>query len=270
MFKVGDTVWVPISLSGVWEPHPTKVKAVETFPIAYTNYTVEVPVKRYALREELHSEDVKYEDFQVFGNYQDCRKHIAEYYYDGLCNGCQYEDRCGHIWTCDQCECAVRIDDKTPRDSIQVCKLNGLKVAKDFIKNGMECCKFFAPVLPQDKKAYQSWEHYEDVLRNCEFNPSCPHHTKSAHSTVDYDWYLTLLVHVPVSFDYNGREVRAAVVPRKMWQDQTFMDGDNITCKGLCFKPILTKVGLIKKGTEPGVMFEKLRTINIKTGQLLG
>ena len=78
MFKVGDTVWVPHSITGLWEPHITIIKTVETYPNADTNYTVDLPYRRLALREELHIEEFKYEAFQVFDNFAACKKFIKD------------------------------------------------------------------------------------------------------------------------------------------------------------------------------------------------
>ena len=263
MFKVGDTVWVPHSITGLWEPHVTIIKAVETYPNADTNYTVDLPYRRLALREELHIEEFKYEAFQVFDNLAACKKFIKDYYYDGLCNGCQYEELGGAIWRCATCGNTELVATGKPKDFKRVCKRTGLTVGLE------ECCKFFEPKTEAARKEYVSWEHYEDILRNCDFNPNCIHHQKSANHCCSYDFLLGCPVHVCVSFDCNGRKVQSVLVPRKMWIDQSYIDGDNITCRGLRFEPILTKVGLIKKGTEPGVSFGELKTIDIKTGQFV-
>ena len=267
-FKVGDQVWVPHAVYMAWEPSLTKVKRIEIDPYGNPHYVVDLLFQRSALREELHPEECKFLENRVFADYPSCEKFVKEYYYDGLCHGCHYEDQCGHIWMCQQCEYAKWTHDKYGHKAAQVCARNEIQVSTDTIRNGQECCRYFKPILPQDKEAYQSWEHYEDVLRNCEFNQKCEHHKNSAHKTCSYEYWLSMLLRIPCSFEYKDRKVKAVIVPRNLWIDQTFKNGDNVQCHGLIFEPILTKKGLKKKGIENYESFECLKTVNISTGEI--
>lgn len=99
-FKVGDQVWVPHAVYMAWEPSLTKVKRIEIDPYGNPHYVVDLLFQRSALREELHPEECKFLENRVFADYPSCEKFVKEYYYDGLCHGCHYEDQCGHIWMC--------------------------------------------------------------------------------------------------------------------------------------------------------------------------
>lgn len=147
-FKVGDQVWVPHAVDMAWEPSSTKVKRIEIDPYGNPHYVVDLLFQRSALRENLHPEECKFLENRVFADYPSCEKYVKEYYYDYLCHGCHYEDQCGHIWVCQQCEHAKWTHDKYGHKAAQVCARNEIQVSTDTIRNGQECCRYFKPILP--------------------------------------------------------------------------------------------------------------------------
>ncbi len=268
---VGEVVYVPNAYTVKWESHMTRIKRVYKDENGIYKYYVDCPIDRLTNNDPPEIVEKCYKEHQIFVSRKDCDEYIDNYYYDGLCRGCKYDKINAYIATCGDCEYMVNIPRVKPTDNyIGKCKLTNITVSSKPPIRQHECCKYYKPTLSQNKKAYVSWEYYEDMLINCEFNKKCICHTKSCHKTCTYDWYMNYKrVAFPISFEFNGRKVWQAKVTRRVWIEQSFLNGDILECLALTLVPELTKTGRKKKGSVDFVEFDKPTKINIKTGEIV-
>lgn len=272
-FNVGDIVYVPHAHGMTFQPYMTKVDDV-ILNDGKTLYCVTVKTKNFSAFNEPDDEHyITYDESEVFSptEIEKCRKYVSDRFYGGLCTGCKYDDISGDIWSCDDCLHKVTISRSKPTDwDVYKCGLTDIVVGNQKQSKCLEICKHYSPTLPQNIKHYVSWEHYQDVLKNCEFNPECVHHKKSVHGTVSYERYLNESVKIPLSFKMGDETVNHVRIYRKDWNEGNFIDGDIVTCIGVGFAPQYTDKGKIKKGTyNRGISFESPTKINIKTGELI-
>ena len=260
-FKVGDFVYVPHAVSWIWEATLTKIEEITD-----TSYICDVLLEEFGSREGLVHRKIGFDKEHVFANKDDCRKYIDDYYYSGLCKGCKYDKIAGIAWDCNDCanKVVVKSEDVTQHDKFYCSKCN-VCIGGTYIGRH-EICKYYDPTLPQNIKEYESYEKYDDYLRNCEFNRECIHHKNSCHKTMPYERYLDKFIRIPCSFKYEERHVEAYFIKRKEWIDLSFKDDDGcFYCYGFAFSPVYNKNGSIKKGTANNVkMFENRTKIDIK------
>lgn len=257
-FNVGDLVFVPNAFEWVWEAYTTQIKEVmkEDNKIWY-----------YAdcTRNNLASQSSGYETIkckfsekEVFPHTQDglnaCKEYINNYYYSGKCKGCEYDNKSGTVYRCAMCSHCKDMGQKSPTESRPLkCELNNIVVGEFYNKGkSHEICRNFDPVLPQHVKEFVSWEHYDDILKNCEFNRECPLHKESCHKTCSYEYWMDeKLVNIPMNFLYKGREVKNVKVSRRRWVNQDFLVDGKLKCFTLEFKYELNKRGLPRKEDKP-------------------
>ena len=243
-FKVGDCVYVPNAYDTIWKPWLTKIEE-----IINDKYLCEIKYKNYS---SFNGDDhvVKREFDKVFGDPLSCREYIADYYYSGLCRNCMYEKDAGTILNCSMCRHNIKVDESDPvKWNWGYCKFTEIPVwSARCATRGSEICRNFSPALPQYED--WSWERYENLLKNCDFNPGCVHHRESCHKTCSFEKYMDEYISVPWEIEYEGRKTSYALVKRQDWVDQNFLTDDgHIICWGLKLKPKYTKTGKLKKGT---------------------
>ena len=272
-FQVGDLVYVPHAYDTQFQPYLTKVDEIE-----YQNgkllYCCTVKKKNYAAFNQPDDEQyIEFEEYEVFSptELKKCEKYISDKYYGGLCSGCKYGKISGDIWRCNDCQHKITVSATQSTDwNVYKCGLTGIVVGNQKKHICSEICKYYSPTLPQNIKNYVSWQHYQDILKNCEFNPDCIHHRKSVHHTVSYERYLNETVRIPISFKMGEETVIYVRIYRKDWNDGNFIDGDVITCVGVGFAPLLTEKGKVKKGTyNRGESFDVPKKINMITGEFV-
>lgn len=258
MYNVGNLVFVPNAYDWVWESYMTIIKDVVKENDGTYKYYAD------CLHNNLFNNGLSeivercFDEHEIFTSKEECDKYISNYYYGGLCRGCYYDDIAGTIWDCHDCE-----HKKNGR-----CDLSGIVVGVQYHK-AFECCRYYSPTFPQNKRDYVSWEHYEDILMNCEFNPECVHHKNSCHKTCTYDRYMNELVEFPISFEFEGRKVKYAKIKREMWVNQSFLSGSILKCKILVLEPELTQTGRRKKGSIDYRSFDDYVKIDIQTGKII-
>jgi len=219
--KVGDFVYVPNAYDTTWKPWLTQIEEVRD-----GKYVCEVKSRNYNSFDA--PDNVSLREFdQVFADPLSCKEFIDNYYYDGMCRGCSYYDDAGLILKCYMCQHYKRDGDK--------------RYCRKRLVAAPEICKDFSSTMPQYEK--WTWDRYDDLLRNCEFNKECKHHCDSCHKTCSYEKYMDEYVSVPVDYTYNGRKVAYQLVRRKDW-----VSGNKNIC-GIRYAPEYTKSGKIKKGT---------------------
>lgn len=270
MYNVGDIVFVPNAVEWVWDACYTQIKRISEDNGKITYYADCPHHNLFSISPGNGIENVErsFKEHEVFNDLNECKKYISDYYYGGLCKNCHYNDRAGQVWRCGDCAEVVKVIGENPTDNYKlVCKKLNLVVGGQY-RLPFEICKFYEPTLPQNKKEYVSWEHYDDLLRNCEFNKECNHHKQSVHKTCSYEWYMNELVEVPISFKMGDKKVISAKVPRKTWIDHSFVFGDILKCRSLKFEPELTKTGKRKKNSIKGVAFSNIASVNMKTGEI--
>jgi hypothetical protein len=260
-FNVGDLVYVVHARGWVWEPTLTKVEE-----ICGDRYICDVYKEEWGSRDGARLVPIAFLESEVFDKSErkECADYINKRYYGGYCEGCKYDKISGTIWRCDDCKHkkAVKNKDLTKHDSY-VCELTDIVVGGTYIPC-REICKRYEPTLPQNIRDYVSWEHYDDILRKCEYNPECVGHKLSVHKTCPYERYMEQIVRVPYSFQYGEETVINLHVKRREWLDLSFISEDKkkLYVWGLGFKEKRNKNGTIKKGTaNRGVSFEKLTEI---------
>lgn len=260
-FNVGDLVYVPHAYTALFEPHLTCVDEVSDDGY-YCTLLVNNMAGRCIERVSIH-----FKEHEVFAKdeREKCAEYIRLYYYSGYCDGCKYDKIAGDIWDCHDCAYKkIRKSGKVGLHDIHYCSRTGVVVGGTYCHH-LECCKHFSPTLPQHKAAYQSWEYYDDILRNCEFNTECPGHKYSAIKTCPYERYMNQLVRFPLNIEYYGEKVEYGMVKRSTWIENNFIDKENrkVTVSGLCFAPLYTPKGMLKKGTaNRTVTFDEPRTFD--------
>lgn len=242
-YNVGDWVYIPNAYEWKWEPYRSQIEEVEETKDG-TVYYIRTCENDLMIFESCVKRPLcKFKEHEVFAadDLKGCQKYISEYYYDALCRGCKYDKVNGVIWDCHDCK----------NKENGVCKRTGIIVGKSYSK-AKECCRFYEPTFPQNVRDYVSWECYEDILKNCEFNPNCVFHKKSCHRTCTYERYMNELIGIPVRFMNNKRKVRTVKILRKDWVNQTFPretdDKKEIRCRLIEYDPELTPTGKRKKG----------------------
>lgn len=262
-FNVGDLVYVPNAFSGIWVPYLTVVEEV-----GEKGYYCKALAHNYASSGNgTERRKYFYEEKEVFADdaKEECAEYIRMYYYSGYCDGCKYDKISGTIWHCSDCEHSkVEVSPTNKYFNVNKCDRTGIVVGGSYSR-GLGSCKHFSPTLPQHKEAYQSWEYYDDILRNCEFNTECPGHKYSAIKTCPYERYMNQLVRFPLAIEYYGEKVEYGMVKRSTWMENDFIDKENrkVTVSGLCFAPLYTPKGMLKKGTaNRTVTFEEPRTFD--------
>lgn len=244
--KIGDLCWVAHAYDVEYRATPMEIVDItsENDKTLYWGY---VTAHNFAGRR---TEKVFRSFDKVFGDKFDCEDYIWNYYYDRLCRDCKYEKTAGTILNCSACvhNQHIKALDVTKWDygKCELCGITVWSAEKRHI--GMPICKHFSPI-----RGYWSYKKYVDLLKNCDFNPDCPHHKESAHKTCSFDKYMNEYVKVPVDLKYNGRQVSYVFVKRSEWCDQNFIDDGNIKCWGVKYEPEYTKSGKIKKGTVNNV-----------------
>lgn len=257
-FKVGDWVYVPNAYDTIWKPCLTQINEISN-----GKYLCEIKYKNFA---SFNGDDhvVEREFDKVFGDPISCRDYIADYYYDGLCKNCIYEKDAGTILNCSMCRYNIKVDEPDPvKWNWGYCEFTDIPVwSSKSAARGMEICRNFSPTLPQ----YEDWtyERYEDLLKNCDFNPECIHHRESCHRTCTYEKYINELMRIPVkNKEYSNRKITHVFVKRKEWVDQSFCGDESgyVLCWGVCYAPEYTKTGKLKKGTLNQVEVFDMRTL---------
>lgn len=269
-YNIGDIVFVPHAYEWTWNPYMTTIKDIIKENDGSYRYYADCLFNSLFNNEPSKMKEFPFREHEIFLSLEDCRSYIQNYYYGGLCRNCKYDKISGTIWSCSDCEHKLMFKNDTPgRFEKYVCELTGITVGAVY-QAPHECCKFYKPTRKQNIEEYVSWEHYDDILLNCEFNKACEHHKKSAHKTCSYERYMNELVSYPKSFEFNGRTVKYAKIPRRMWIDLNFISGDIIKCKCLTLEPVLTESGRIKKGTaNNAISFNGIAEINTKTGEIV-
>lgn len=269
MFNVGDMVFVPNAYDWIWRSHLTKIEEISNEDGKMVYYADCPQLNLFSFNSGNQIKRIKFFEKEIFKTKAECDEYISNYYYGGLCKGCHYEDIAGDIWYCNDCSFIEKVKGEKPGDNFKlVCKRNNLDVGGQYVARGHEICKYYDPTLPQNKKTYVSWEHYDDILRNCEFNKECVHHKNSCHKTCSYEWYMNQLVDIPISFKLGDRVVRSARITRRMWIEQNFLNNGILKCKSLDFVPELTKTGRVKKNSVRFISFDKFAEVNINTGEI--
>lgn len=276
MFKVGDMVYVAFAVGWKFETHLTTVKDVVEKD-GEVEYIVECYCDAARFSNDMfeHYDDSRKEN-EIFEATKEgkakCDKYVSNYYYDGLCRGCEYENF-GSVFRCTDCSHCKDMGHKNLTDPRPMkCVLNKIVVGGFYIKShAHEICKYFDPVLPQIKREFQSWEKYNEVLKNCEFNKECPMHKNSVWKTCTYEYYMdSKLVGFPIKFMLDGREVTSVKVPRRRWVNQDFLNGDILECTTVNFAYEKGRNGLPKKECLPIYQsFEGMAKIDIKKGILI-
>lgn len=247
MLKVGDFVYVPDAYTGMWKPGLTRIDDITEDG----NYLCTLLVSNCAARCDEHRQ-IEFRKEQVFPypEKEKCQEYILLYYYGGYCRGCKYEHTSGAIWKCGDCSHKRReTNESNSYFDKFVCDRTGITIGGSYAQFH-EICKHYDPTLPQNKRDYQSWEVHDDILRNCDFNPNCETHAKSALKTCPYERYMNEFVSFPVSGIYDGKIVNYGVVRRKDWIENNFVLGDRTyEVIALKFAPEYTANKRIKKGT---------------------
>lgn len=258
MYNVGDFVYVPNAYEWVWKSCLTQVKDIVKTENNSYKYYADCPHNSLFNNEPPEMVERSFDEHEIFTSREECDKYILNYYYGGLCRGCHYDDIAGTIWDCHDCE----------YKKSGICELSGIVVGRQYHK-AFECCRYYSPTFPQNKRDYVSWEHYDDILKNCEFNPECECHKKSCHKTCTYEHYMNELISIPISFEFEERKVKYAKIARRMWIDQTFLSDRILQCKCLELEPELTKTGRRKKGSIDYRSFDDYVKIDIQTGKII-
>ena len=159
MFKVGDMVYVAFAVGWKFETHLTTVKDVVEKD-GEVEYIVECYCDAARFSNDMfeHYDDSRKEN-GIFEATKEgkakCDKYISDYYYDGLCRGCEYEDF-GSVFRCTDCSHCKDMGRKNPTDPRPMkCVLNKIVVGDLYGKShAHEICKYFDPVLPQIKREF--------------------------------------------------------------------------------------------------------------------
>lgn len=246
--QIGDLCWVAHAYDVSYQPTVMEIVDItnENDSLLYWGYVTVNNLAGRRIEKILRSFD------KAFHDSISCSDYIHNYYYDGLCEGCEYEKSAGLILNCSTCvhNKHISVSDVTKWDYGK-CDLCGITVWSAERRHiGMPICRRYSPIRKYDTTSY---EEYIDILKNCEFNQDCPHHTASCHKTCSFDKYMNEMIKVPVNLKYNGRQVSYAFVKRSEWCEQSFIENGNIRCWGVKYAPEYTKSGKIKNGTANNV-----------------
>ena len=120
MFKVGDMVYVAFAVGWKFETHLTTVKDVVEKD-GEVKYIVECYCDAARFSNDMfeHYDDSRKEN-EIFEATKEgkakCDKYVSDYYYDGLCRGCEYEDF-GSVFRCADCSHCKDMGRKNPTHS---------------------------------------------------------------------------------------------------------------------------------------------------------
>lgn len=228
-FKNGDIVFVPHAYSTIFSPHMTVIESVENGV-----YYCRLCVMNMSARR-IENRLFAFKPNEVFSDKDACRKYIDNYYYDGLCAGCQHKDASGHILRCDGCA-YYELQEKGVGRDFFCCSKRHCRVGETY-RLPHEACSEYQP----KKKNSLTWQEYERALKACDFNPVCEHHRFSVHKTVSYDRYLAEKVSVEIDpFDalIDGKEYKIAgiIVERKAWICGSYIQPDGYCVSGIIFE----------------------------------
>lgn len=276
MFKIGDMAFIAFAVDWKFESHITTIKDIVE-ENGETYYIVDCFERGTANDSKFRHYDDRRKIGEIFAATKEgkteCDKYISNYYYGGLCRDCKYDNDAGAVYRCTKCKHCRDMGQKNPADQRPMkCFWNNIVVGEFYRKShGHEICKYFDPILPQDKKTFRNWDYYNEILMNCEFNKNCPHHKNSVWKTCTYERYMDFeLVGFPIRFSFNGREVVSVKVPRRRWINQDFLNGDILECSILYFAYEKGRNGLPKKEYLPIFQsFGGIAKIDIKKGILI-
>lgn len=268
IYNVGDLVYVPNAYNWRWEPCRTVINDIIEVD-GEKRYYADCPHDNLAGRRH-EIKEMCFREKELFDSIESCREYIFNFYYDGLCTGCNYENKCGNVWTCKDCEyCEKHISDSPTDKYSLICSKTNIEMGKQY-GMPMEICKHYSPTLPQNIREYGSWEEYNDVLRNCEFNKECIFHMKSCHKTCTYEYYMNKYMKIPFDFIFRGRSVKAIYIRRQQWINQDFIDGNIIKCLAIDYAYEKNKRGLPKKECYPlNEHFQDITKIDIAKGEII-
>lgn len=253
-FKPSDIVWVAHASEWVWTPTLTKIDYVLN-----DKYYCKVRVHDLNSFNSFYESCVPFD--MVFKDKNSCAEYIDNYYYGGYCRGCKYDKISGTIWNCEDCSHLTRVKDGYHNKYI--CKKCNIIVGGTYT-HCHAICKYYDPTLPQNIREYVSWEHYDDILRHCEFNPDCECHKKSCHKTSPYDRYMNQVIRIYHEFMFEDKECDSFLIKRKNWINLSFYTDNGIICQGVGLKPQRDKRGNIKKGTaNKTITFDNDKLIKI-------
>lgn len=168
MFKVGDMVYVAFAVGWKFETHLTTVKDVVEKD-GEVEYIVECYCDAARFSNDMFEPyDDSRKENEIFEATKEgkakCDKYVSDYYYDGLCRGCEYENF-GSVFRCTDCSHCKDMGHKNPTDPRPMkCVLNKIVVGGFYIKShAHEICKYFEKGrngLPKKEclPIYQSFE----------------------------------------------------------------------------------------------------------------
>lgn len=268
-YSVGTVVFVPNAFDWIWRSCMTTIKEVVNID-GEDVYYADCLHNRLTNNDPPQMEEFRFSEKEIFLNKKDCDKYISDYYYGGLCVGCKYDEKSGTIWRCKDCKHCMKCESSdVTKFTTYRCGKTGILVGAQYSQFS-EICKYYEPTLPQNIREYVSWENYDDILRNCEFNKECQHHKQSCHKTCTYERYMNELKKITFSFEYNGRKVTGIRIHRKQWIDLSFIHDDVIECVSLDYEFERNRRGVPKKECYPlNEHFDKVTKINYKTGEII-
>ena len=231
--KVGDIVFVAHAYDTVFTPHAIKIDIV-----IGEKYYGKLPRMNYAARRgEVNT--YEFTKNQLFATKEDCEKFIDLYYYDGLCKGCPYENIAGTIIRCLSCSHCV-INEEKLNTNTYICDLRGCLVHSLYGVSHEACSSYNA----KSGKGL-TCEEYTDLLKNCDFNPECVFHKKSAHKTVSYEKYMDETVTANHSFTANidgeSYDVVGVIISRESWVNGDYIKDGGFICDGIEYLVTTTK-----------------------------
>jgi hypothetical protein len=253
---IGDVVFVAHAYDTVFEPHIMTIDYIEN----HERYYGKLPVMNFAARRS----EVKFYGFtknQIFNNKEDCEKFIDLYYYSGLCEGCPYDNIAGTIIRCGTCSHCI-LSEKTSSKNTYICDLRGCLVHSSY-SLAREACSSYEP---KGGKGL-TWGEYNNLLKNCDFNPECVFHKNSAHKTISYEKYIDETVTANHSFTANidgeSYDVVGVIMSRESWVNGDYIKDGGFICDGIEYLVTTTKRKI--KATRREKMFFNAKRL-IKAG----
>lgn len=210
MYQVGENVYVPNAYDFQWQPYLTTIEEIDgdTYYCRIRVYNLIGGCTDTLLANFRRDE--------IFATIEECQNHIDYYYYGKYCENCHYDDIAGDVWDCHDCSHLRKEPNPTFKyHDRYYCDRTRITVGGSYA-NCHEICAHYDPTLPQNKKSYVSWDFYDDILRNCTFNPDCDLHTKSVHKTCPYERYMNQYVSFPLLGVYDGKKTDYGLVTRKV------------------------------------------------------
>ena len=211
MYKTGDYVYVPNALEYSWEPFGTKIEEVQEHD-GESTYYCQTPQRSYTFNAEVFYQQFPFKHKEVFPFTREglasCKTYIHNYYYDGLCEGCEFEELGGLILRCRTCQNCKKY--QKDGETLLVCSRRKLVVGNiAHFGSEMEACRYYV----SNKMKFPDYEY---ILKNCDFNKNCIHHRYSCHKTCTYEFYLSKLIPIHGVEEETGRSVWMKI-PRSQW-----------------------------------------------------